>query len=184
MRQRFGIGELLEPLRPWTDEAEVARVLARWGEGRKGCEKLADGHYREVAYHLRLIGRSRTPVTPEHVDGIAFFMIHNLVSDREVTDYGDGFQHIKGAPSERTRRRYRKYFGSQAGWQWMRDSLQYDMDVAGLVNGGRSPAAARQWLLRNPGKHAKDAPPPRRTPEPTPKPVYVGGSQRTVGDTD
>ena len=161
MRQRFGIGELLEPLRPWQDEAAVAAVLEEWGTGRKGCEDLRNGHYREVAFHLRLLGRSAEPPTTEQIDGIAFFMIHNLVSGREVTEYGDGFEFIIGAPSERTRRRYRQLFGSEAGWQWMRDSLQFDMNVAGLVKGGRTPAAARRWLERHPGLHAKDAPPAR-----------------------
>jgi hypothetical protein len=41
-------------------------------------------------------------------------------------------------------------------------ALQYDLDVAGLVRGGRSPSAARRWLERHPDQHAKDAPPPRR----------------------
>ena len=164
MRQRFGVGELLESLRPWGDEAGVASALAGWGIGRAGCEMLGDGQYREIAAHLRLIGRSREPITAEQVDGIAFFMIHNLVSGRDVTAYGDGFQYIvgSGSPSERTRRRYRKLFASGAGWQWMRDSLQYDLDVAGLVHGGRTRGAARRWLQRNPEKHAKDAPPPRK----------------------
>lgn len=164
MRQDFGLGAVLEPLRPWQDEATVATELANWASGRRGSEGLGPGHYREVAANLRYIGRSSPVQTTEEIDGIAFHMLRNVMAGREATDYGTSFEFIlnKDVPSPRTRRRYTKAHGYMGGLRWMTEQLQYDLDLAALVRGGRSEAAARRWLERNPGKHAKDAPPPRK----------------------
>lgn len=162
MRQDFGLGTVLEPLRPWHDEAAVATALATWASGRRGSERLGPGHYREVATHLRFIGRGTPVQTTEQIDGIAFLMLRNVMAGREAMDYGTSFEFIHGAPSARTRRRYTQRHGYGGGFAWMSEALQYDIDLAALVRGGRSKQAARRWLERNPGKHAKHAPPPRR----------------------
>jgi hypothetical protein len=91
-------------------------------------------------------------------------MIRDLVRGGAATDYGDPvFDHVQGpgSPSERTRRRYRRNWGSRGGGRWFEASFQHDVDVAALVNGGRSYGAALQWLRDHPEERANKAPPPR-----------------------
>jgi hypothetical protein len=156
MRQVAAFHDSLNRLRPWQEEAATAAVLTFIADNR-----LRAGHYREVASYLRQIGRSDPELRAQQAAGIAGFMLGNLAAGREATDYGGGWDHVVGPDDEplvprTTRRHY------QDVWHWLRESLQYDLDLAALVNGGRSKVAARRWLERHPGKHAKDAPRPRK----------------------
>jgi len=54
------------------------------------------------------------------------------------------------------------YGGIDAFGRFLEHQVQYELDLAALVRGGRKLAATRRWLERHPGMHAKDAPPPRR----------------------
>jgi len=188
----FGLEPYLEPLRPWRDERLVALALQRWMQrpepemvlGRSRPPRLGERpavdptQLREVARHLRRVAAAEPSIGPNQAAGYAFGMVRNLLASRIATDYGDSFDVItsEGPPSRTTRRRYvakaaaertrEKKLGRRStvlgGEVWIRDSLQYDLDVAALVTGGRSVEAARQWLRDNRGKHAKDAPPARR----------------------
>lgn len=176
--QFYGLEPYLAPLRPLRRrERPVALAIRRWLDA-PGPE-LVLGRNRpprprrrvqvdirkleEVARHLASWEEHRPSLTTNDLAGMAFFMVRNLAAGRTATDYGDiFFEVVRGAPSDRTRRRYRQQWGNDAGRVWWREELQHYLDVSGLVASGRTPAAARQWLRDNPGKHAKDAPPPRR----------------------
>lgn len=174
--QFYRLEPFLEPLRPWRDERLTALAIQRWLQARPvmvlgldrppkaaprpGVDPVA---LRTVARHLRAIAEANPSLNPNEIAGIAFFMVGNLMAGRGPTDYDDVFfRVVQNAPSERTRRRYRKQWGSDAGRVWWRDELQHALDVSALVNGGRTHKAALQWLRDNPGKHAHEAPPPRR----------------------
>lgn len=146
----------------------------------------------EVAHHLALWDEHRPSMTANELAGIARFMLGNLAAGRAATDYADPFfDMIQGeaGPSGKTRNRWqasakahrrraarmmetaasdldlerwRRETFVTGGQLWIRDRLQYWLDLSALWRGGRNPAAARQWLRDNPGKHAHDAPPPRR----------------------
>jgi hypothetical protein len=98
--------------------------------------------------------------------GIVFHMMRNVAMRRAPTEYDLLGDIVRGVP-DRTLRRYRQRVreaGGNPGVEALGDfmeSLQYDLDLAELVRTGRSRAAARRWLQRHPGSHAKDAPPPR-----------------------
>lgn len=169
--------QTLDRLRPWANERMVALALREWMQsslwdhdaetGERIPLRLGDELERDaaakIAAELHDIGQWAPELKPEQILGAIGFMLRNIVAGREATDYGDGFEVVSGpgAPSARTRQRYASAHGSNAVWAWMRESLQYDLDLAGLVHGGRTKGAARRWLERHPGKHAKDAPPPR-----------------------
>jgi hypothetical protein len=129
---------------------------------------MADGA-AEVAIELAVIGRAINSPTDAEAVGIVNLMLQNVALGRGAREYDTLRDHIRGVPA-RTLRRYRQ-IASEAGGDPGLDalpiyfeSLQYRLDLDGLVLAGRSPAAARRWLERHPGKHASDAPPPRRKP--------------------
>lgn len=166
----LAVAELIVSLSPWTDEERVARGLRAWANehwGEGALEPgLADGA-GQVAEHLRLLGMLESPPTDSQMLGIAFHMLRNVAAGRGPTEYDSLGEHIVGL-NPRTARRY-KQRAREAGLNPGIDALhmflasfQYDLDYSALVRTGRTPAAARRWLERNPGKHAKDAPPPRR----------------------
>lgn len=156
--------------RPWQEEDEFAAALRRWatqhwGEGSLD-PGLADGA-GEVAAELAVIGRATNPPSDAQAVGIVNLMLQNVGRARAAREYDTLRDHIKGVP-ERTLRRYRQ-LAREAGDDPGLDalpiyfaSLQYRLDLDAMVNAGRTEAAARRWLERHPGKHASDAPAPRR----------------------
>jgi len=153
--------DALEQLRPWGNVADVTAALERWMH-RSGwggnARTIALGS--EVAQHLRAIGHSAPHVPTDQIVFATLVMLGNVVQGRAPTDDDLLRRTIRGVP-ERTLRHYRKVHGPDAFHRYL-ETLQHDLDVAALVNNGRTIVAARAWLRANPGKHAKDAPAPRR----------------------
>lgn len=166
----LALAHLIESLSPWTDEKRVSRSLRGWANEHwsDGVLEpgLADGA-AQVAEHMRLLGSLREPPSTGQMLGMAYHMMRNVAAGRGPTEYDTLDDHIVGI-NPRTARRY-GHRARQAGLNPGLDalhlfmaSLQYDLDVAALVRGGRTPGAARRWLERNPGMHARDAPSPRQ----------------------
>lgn len=166
----LALAELIVCLSPWKDEERVARGLRAWANEHWGAGALepglADGA-GQVAEHMRCLGMLESPPSAGQMLGIAFHMLRNVAAGRGPTEYDSLGEHIVGL-NPRTARRY-KQRARDAGLNPGIDALhlflasfQYDLDYSALVRAGRMPGAARRWLERNPGKHAKDAPPPRK----------------------
>lgn len=166
----LALAHLIESLSPWTDEEQVSRLLRGWADDHWGDGTLepglADGA-AQVAEQMRFLGSLPEPPSAGQMLGIAFHMMRNVAAGRGPTEYDSLGDHIVGI-NPRTTRRYRhraRHQGLNPGLDALHlfmASLQYDLDVAALVRGGRTPGAARRWLERNPGKHAGDAPSPRQ----------------------
>ena len=166
----LALADLVVSTRPWANERVVAVALRSWAERYTHAGTIDSGLQdgaSDVAAEMRLIGRWADPPSNADMIGITFHMLHNVAVGRGATEYDLLRDHLVGVP-ERTLRRYRQRVrdaGGNVGVEPLHDfmaSLQYDIDVAALVHQGRTPAAARRWLERHPGKHAKDAPPPRQ----------------------
>lgn len=161
----------VDGLRPWSDVGAVRAAILTW---TRDCSSAPiDGLDCDViAKQLKLIGEAtnvpdisgRTFVTSASAHGMASLVLRMWADAVGVRDggvlYGTGFEHVDGL-SARTIRDYRSRFGSDAFHEWLA-TWQRHLDIAGLVARGRSPQAARAWLRRHPGKHARDAGPPRR----------------------
>ena len=156
--------------RPWRDETAFAAALRGWANRRwtKGAlePRIADGA-AEVAAEMAFIGRSLNPPTDAQAVGMVNLMLQNVALGRGPREYDTLRDHVKLVPA-RTLRRYRQQAressrdpGTDALPIYF-ERLQYELDLAALVHGGRTVSAARRWLQRNPGKHAADAPPPRK----------------------
>jgi hypothetical protein len=155
--------------RPWQDENRTARAIRDWADHHWGEGSLTprqtDGA-ADVAGGLSELGRLAPPLTDAQILGAALFMLRNVARSRAPTEDDPLRDHVVGLPA-RTARRYRQH-AREAGLHpgrgglglYVRD-LQYDIDLAALVHGGRSVHAARRWLERHPHARAKDAPPPR-----------------------
>lgn len=166
----LALAELIVSLSPWKDEERVAHGLRAWANEHWGAGALepglADGA-AEVAEHMRLLGDLESPPTADQMLGIAFYMLRNVAAERGPTEYDSLGEHIVGL-NPRSARRYKqraRATGLIPGTDAVHlvlASFQYDLDYSALVRAGRTPAAARRWLERNPGKHARDAPAPRR----------------------
>lgn len=166
----IALGDIVVSTRPWQDEAKVARALRGWatrywGEGSLD-PGLADGA-GSVAEQLRYLGLASPPPDDPSMIGITFHLLRNVARGRPATQYDMLGDHVFDVPS-RTMRRYReraRAAGDSQGISALHlflSALQFDLDVAALVQRGRTPGAARRWLERHPGEHAEDAPPPRR----------------------
>ena len=176
--QFWGLEPYLAPLRPLRGRQRLAALaMERWvtaqgpevvlGQDRPPSPRVVPmvelARLEEVAQHLAWWDEHKPSMTANELAGIAYFMLRNVAAGRTATDYGDiFFEVVRGAPSDRTRRRYRARWGNEAGRMWWREELQHYIDLSALVRGGRTPAAARLWLRDNPGKHAHEAPPPRK----------------------
>ena len=147
----------LEALRPWTDTAAVASLLQAWLDQVSG-RRVEGGREHDVAQELRRLGHWEAQLDSESVGGIAFHMLRNVLNRRAPTNYG--LDEVIGLP-ERTKRRYVEKYGVGAVGAVLR-RLQYEIDLATLVAGGRSAATARRWLARHPGERPSTASPPRR----------------------
>jgi hypothetical protein len=164
----LALADLVVSLRPWRDEQRVSSALRSWatrysGEGSLD-PGLADGA-GAIAQHMRALGGLLEPLDDGSMLSITFAMLQNVARGRDPTEQDLLVDHVVGIPA-RTLRRY-KQRARESGENPLHlflVALQYDLDVAGLVRGGRSPGAARRWLQRHPGQHAKDASPPRRGP--------------------
>ena len=168
--------------RPWSDSAAVQAKLARYLE-RSGQHPdllaLAD-----VAEVLRKIGKEDPGVKAKTIASVAFYLLRNVVQGRNATDYSWGFGGIhESVISPRNRRRYAEPGGFD---RWLSERFQQDLDIAALFNDkGYSLTAARAWLRRHPGLHAKDAPAPHRPrPDWQPSARQGLGSVREVGGHD
>jgi hypothetical protein len=150
----------VEALRPWQDVAKVRRMLAAWS--REYTETPIDElRTHDVAEHLAQIGRSTDLPDPEGIAMATFLMIGNVVRGREAAEYDLLRDSVKGWPTRTLRHYHQMYGGIHALGRFLEHRVQYDLDLAALVRGGRRLAAARRWLERHPGMHAKDASPPR-----------------------
>lgn len=150
----------VEALLPWQDVAAVRRMLAAWSTEYTGSS-IDELRAHDVAEHLALIGRSTDLPGADDAAAIAFFMLGNVARGREAAEYDLLRDTVKGWPA-RTLRHYRHLHGGIDGLgRFLEHRVQYELDLAALVRGGRKVAAARRWLERHPGMHAKDAPPPR-----------------------
>lgn len=151
----------LEALRPWQDVAAVRRMLAAWSSEYTDTP-VDELRAHDVAEHLAQIGRSTTLPDPDDAAMTAFLMLTNVARGREAAEYDLLRDTVKGRPA-RTLRHYRQMYGGiDALGRFFEHHVQYELDLAALVRGGRSLAATRRWLERHPRMHAKDAPPPRR----------------------
>jgi hypothetical protein len=161
------LAAILERLRPWTDRTAMERALRQWTQAH-GWPDL-HGREADVAQDLYRLGGEVTadgiwnaaPPDTETAAGITAFMLRNVAAGRGATEYDLLGDSVKGVP-RRTIRHYRHVHGGVKALGAFFASLQYDIDLAALVHGGRSEAAARRWLERHPELRAKDAPPPRR----------------------
>ena len=149
---------VLEAHRPWIDRHELARALAAWTRdySRPALDEL---QVYDVAEHLGGLGPA-APSDPDELAAMAYFMLRNVAAGRGAAEYGDGFELVVGL-SPRTIRYYRRRYGAAGYDQWLR-RLQQDLGIGALAAAGRQPQAARAWLRRHPGEHAKDARPARR----------------------
>lgn len=161
--------EVLDRTRPWADEDEVAKALRRWSDRHWGTGALTPGDAdsaAEVATHLAVMGRASNAPSDTQVVGIALHMLINVARGRGPTQSDLLADSVVGVPA-RTARRYRQLGRgstddpSLAAFAQFMQNLQYDLDLAALVRGGRSVGAARRWLQRHPSLHARDAPAPR-----------------------
>ena len=151
--------DALEKLRPWTDEVAVTIALQAWWDGHYG--RPMRGDVADVAAALGEIGAHWIPLPDaESVTGMTAFSLVKVYKGRKPDDNDMLREVVKGIPASTTRR-YRQRFGEEAFHEYMRH-MQYGIDRYQLVKAGRTKAAARRWLERNPGKHFPDAPPPRR----------------------
>lgn len=162
---------LLQELRPWSDERLVAKRLRSWADWYWGVGALtprdADGA-AEVAAQLSIWGRATNTPDDQQALGIAFLMVRRVARGRPPTGVDPVSDYVHGYPPS-TMRRWRKVARDSAvdghddgGLSLALERLQRELDLAGLVRKGYALANARAWLRRNPGKHARDAPPPRR----------------------
>ncbi len=156
--------ETFERCSPWVDEArsraELYGLATRRGWTVKG-RPFSVGDAGIVAEAMARVARGTSGLSDDQFGGIAFGMVRNVGRGRDATESNPLADHFFGFIPE-TLRRYRRDHGLDALARFS-ESLQRQLDVDALVRGGRSPAAARQWLRQHPGLHASDAPPPRRT---------------------
>ena len=154
--------EAMLATRPWTDEEATARRLRAWAETYLKTGSLnpgdADGA-AEVAAELHVLAQ-REELDDGSAVGATFFMVHNVSLGRPAgrEDRVKDTFHGDGIPA----RSMRQYRSQPDGWDRVKRRIQRELDIAGLMRGGRSEAAARRWLQRNPDKHARDAPAARQ----------------------
>lgn len=162
----LALADLVVSLRPWRDERRVASALRSWANSYSGEGSLdpglADGA-GAIAQQMRELGGLVEPPDDGPMLSMTFGMMRNVAAGRDPTEYDSLGDHVVGFPA-RTLRRYKQRAreAEENALRLFLAAFQYDLDVAALVHGGRSAAAARRWLERHPGQHAKDAPPPRR----------------------
>jgi hypothetical protein len=123
------------------------------------------GDVADVAVDLEKIGAQWIPLPDaESVTGMTAFSLVNVAAGRAPGDTDMLRQVVKGIPAS-TARRYRQLHGPNetALFAYLGHlNRRRQMDLYRLVKGGRTKAAARRLLERNPGKHFEDLPPPRQ----------------------
>ena len=148
------LNDELERLRPWQDQALVRSGLTDWIRAYRPMwigRFFIDG----VAEHLASIGQWPQPPDRDSMTGITWFMLVEVSQGREPNDTSLGYEVLQGIP-DRTQRADRKQCRETAAQHRIK-RIQQDLDIAELVRGHRRPQAARAWLRRHPGLHAKDA---------------------------
>jgi hypothetical protein len=165
----------------WTREYHADRVSADdvWAVAIEVVARLAkeaetdvEGVASAVSYLLQNVAQGREPLDYGDVLARTVFKYPSgpAVPSPRASGYAPPLDDPPREPAvpERTRRHYQQRFGSFDALDHFLRRLEYRNDMVALtkgnrlVEGGRTKAAARQWLLRHPGEHAKDAPPPRR----------------------
>jgi hypothetical protein len=158
---------LVEELRPWANEDLVVARLRAWADRHWGPCSLtpgvADGA-AEVAAVLCLYGRAIDP--PDEVTAlwVTFAMLRRVARKRPPTGIDPITDYVKMYPASTTRRWIKTAAAGfdDGGLALAFKRIQGELDLGGLVAKSYTLPNARAWLRRNPGKHAFDAPPPRR----------------------
>jgi hypothetical protein len=117
---------------------------------------------------LHKIGQDPNPPDDRTVLALAVAMLRRVACERPPTGTNPVTDNVKGYPLSTTRR-WRKIARDAApngiddgGLSVAFERIQRELDLGELVRKGYTKPNARAWLERNRGKHAADAPPPRR----------------------
>lgn len=149
--------DVLEKLRPWSDECAVAAALQVWWDSH--YSRPMKGDVADMAAELRAIGASGYA---EPVVGETAFMLVNVAAGRALGDTDLLRQVFVGIPAS-TARDYRRRYGQAAFSEYLRH-VQYEQDLVALMRTGRKLPAARRYLElhpRTPSMAAYPAPPAR-----------------------
>jgi hypothetical protein len=143
---------LLRDLRPWDRRAVLRDGLGRWARGEADT-----GVCDEVAREIGRIGTD--PSYPHWTDSavahVTMEMLHNVAAGHQAWELGGSLLAARRIP------RSTRYYNRAEGMSYVYRRVARERDLRELVAGGRSLAAARQWLLRHRGRHYWDAPPPQ-----------------------
>lgn len=158
---------LLVELRPWANEGAVITRLRTWADRHWGTGSLtpgvADGA-AEVAEVLSLYGRAIDPPDDVTALWVTLIMLRRVARRRPPTGTDPVTDYVKGYPPSTTGRwrRSSRIGFDDGGLSLAFERIQREVDLGELVRKGYTKPNARAWLQRNRGKHAADAPPPRR----------------------
>lgn len=143
---------LLRGLRPWGQWRPVRDGLYAWargGAGRGACMDVAD--------MLARIGRggNLTAWTDGAVAALTADMLGNAAAGHPRIAPGGSLLGVRSLP------RSTRYRNQDEGMAYLYRRRRREANLRELIVGGRSPAAARQWLLRHSGEPVQDASPPQ-----------------------
>jgi hypothetical protein len=142
---------VIRETRPWSSEVEVARGLLRWAGDDVDKFVCAD-----VAHWLAEIGRHDATGSDLVMALLTRDLLLTALRGWPLREFEWLYEFGAALPA-RTRRRHRT-----DGMGYVRSRARRERTLRALVLGGRTESAARRWMQRNPGKPAKDAPPPQR----------------------
>jgi hypothetical protein len=152
----------LMPLAPWKDVRAVRAALAGWAE--KYGWQLPDSGIANVAAELARLGRHTRLQQAQRLERIVLLMLLNVRATGDPRNGGNRLNAYAGAViPERTLRRYRKEHGQRA-IEIANERLFRRAAIQGLMAGGRSYSAAREWLRTHEGSQWTEAPDPPRPP--------------------
>ena len=156
-----GLGDLLESLRPWTNEGAVDRAL-RAGARSRGWPTASDagGGVSDMARTLRELGgttflrpdgspdRNRRPPNRDQAVGIVVWMFRDIAAGGRPGD-GAGFGVVRPGflPPPSTMRRYRQRYGAATLERVIQRMARRDA-VARALRDGRKANTGRVRLLR------------------------------------
>lgn len=152
------LADVLGRTRPWADAHATERELTDWWTTHRGPLTGGERGPWDVAAVLAAIGAD--PELPADISEMVALMLANVAAGRAPTDYAF-LGTVQGIPA-RTLREYRHRAGVLGPLRAVLERVNRRQDLAAMTAAGSSLAAAYRWLERNPGKHAADAPAPRK----------------------